>query len=103
MVNGRGADQSAVSGFLELVLRESGRREEALAAYERAIALDPEDALAKNNLAYLLAESGGDLDRDLEAIGKHLNPHLATSRPTRHADTLRLVAELQQTLQVVVV
>ena len=32
MVNGRGADQSAVSGFLELVLRESGRREEEFGA-----------------------------------------------------------------------
>ncbi len=43
-----------------------GRRDAALATYEKTIALNPELAMAKNNLAYLLAEHGGDLDRALE-------------------------------------
>jgi len=43
-----------------------GRRAEAIASYDKSIALDPEQGMAKNNLAYLLAESGGDLDRALE-------------------------------------
>lgn len=43
-----------------------GRTSDALAAYEKTIALNPEFALAKNNMAYLLAENGGDLDRALE-------------------------------------
>ena len=42
------------------------RRPEAIASYEKAISLNPDLAKAKNNLAYLLAESGGDLDRALE-------------------------------------
>lgn len=42
------------------------RTDEALATYEKTIALNPELAMAKNNLAYLLAEHGGDLDRALE-------------------------------------
>lgn len=43
-----------------------GRRSDAIASYDKSIALDPEQGMAKNNLAYLLAESGGDLDRALE-------------------------------------
>ena len=43
-----------------------GRTSDALAVYEKTIALNPEFALAKNNIAYLLAENGGDLDRALE-------------------------------------
>ncbi|MCR9098159.1 MAG: tetratricopeptide repeat protein [bacterium] len=42
------------------------RTSDALATYEKTIALNPEFAMAKNNLAYLLAEHGGDLDRALE-------------------------------------
>ena len=43
-----------------------GQTDDALAAYEKTISLNPEMPLAKNNLAYLLAEHGGDLDRALE-------------------------------------
>jgi len=42
------------------------RNEEAMAEYEEAIRLDAELAVAMNNLAYLLAEDGEDLDRALE-------------------------------------
>jgi tetratricopeptide (TPR) repeat protein len=51
---------------LALVYEQVGRRPDAIAAYEKAIALNDDLSLAKNNLAYLLAESGGDLDRALE-------------------------------------
>lgn len=44
----------------------NGRRPDAIRAYERAISLNGDLALAKNNLAYILAESGSDLDRALE-------------------------------------
>lgn len=43
-----------------------GEPEKARQAYERAIELDPELAPAKNNLAYLLAERGENLDRALD-------------------------------------
>ncbi len=42
------------------------RTEEAMARYEEAIRLDPGLAVAMNNLAYLLTEEGGDLDRALD-------------------------------------
>jgi tetratricopeptide (TPR) repeat protein len=37
-----------------------------MARYEDAIRLDPGLAVARNNLAYLIATTGGDLDRALE-------------------------------------
>jgi tetratricopeptide (TPR) repeat protein len=44
----------------------NGRRADAMRAYDKTIALNPDLVMAKNNLAYLLAEEGGDLDRALE-------------------------------------
>ncbi len=44
----------------------SGRHSDAMGAYEKAISLNGDLAMAKNNLAYMIAESGGDLDRALE-------------------------------------
>ena len=35
-------------------------------AYEKALAVNPQHAMAANNLAYLLSEHGGDADRALE-------------------------------------
>ncbi|MEN8182574.1 MAG: tetratricopeptide repeat protein [Myxococcota bacterium] len=58
------------SGRLNLVVgilhEGTGRQDSALEHYEAAIRLDPGLAAAKNNLAYLLAERGKDLDRALD-------------------------------------
>jgi tetratricopeptide (TPR) repeat protein len=43
-----------------------GRYDEAISHYEDALRLDPSLVGAKNNLAFLLAEHGGDLDRALD-------------------------------------
>jgi tetratricopeptide (TPR) repeat protein len=43
-----------------------GEKTRAMERYEDAIRLDPQLAVAKNNLAYLIAESGGSLDRALD-------------------------------------
>ncbi len=51
---------------LGLVYEQNGQRREAIDAYEKSISLNSDLAIAKNNLAYLLAKSGGDLDRALE-------------------------------------
>jgi tetratricopeptide (TPR) repeat protein len=45
-----------------MVLHQMGRNREATDAYERAVRLDPENVVALNNLAYMHAETGGDLD-----------------------------------------
>jgi tetratricopeptide (TPR) repeat protein len=42
------------------------RLPEAIERYEEAVRLSPDLAAAKNNLAYLLAETGGNLDRALD-------------------------------------
>jgi tetratricopeptide (TPR) repeat protein len=51
---------------LALAYESNGRPSEAIDAYEKSISLNGDLASAKNNLAYLLTESGGDLDRALE-------------------------------------
>ena len=52
-------------GTLALVLDGSGKKEEAERAYRATLQLDPDDAVAMNNLAFLLAGRGADLDQAL--------------------------------------
>jgi Flp pilus assembly protein TadD len=51
-----------VLSTLALVLDSAQRKPEAKQAYEATLKLDPNNAVALNNLAFLLAETGGDLD-----------------------------------------
>src|ERR1035437_7570270 len=51
-----------VLSTLALVLEAAGRWTEARQVYEVVLKLDPNNAVALNNLAYLLTEHGGDLD-----------------------------------------
>jgi tetratricopeptide (TPR) repeat protein len=44
----------------------TGRRAEAIPHYEEAIRIDPNLAIGKNNLAYLMADEGQNLDRALD-------------------------------------
>lgn len=69
---------------LAQLYEQTGRRQEAIETYEKAIALNGDLATAKNNLAYLLAESGGDLDRALELAqqAKELRPDDGNSADT---------------------
>lgn len=69
--------ESAHLHHLVAVLYEMGGRiDAAMEEYARAIELNDELGEAKNNLAYLLAESGNDLDRalDLAQSAKALMP-----------------------------
>ncbi|MEK7404324.1 MAG: tetratricopeptide repeat protein [Acidobacteriota bacterium] len=50
---------------LALLLEGSGQRGEARALYEQILRLQPDHPVALNNLAYMLAETGGDLDQAL--------------------------------------
>jgi tetratricopeptide (TPR) repeat protein len=58
-------DQPVVMGTLALVLDGYGRKAEAERAYRSTLKLDAENAIAMNNLAFLLAERDGDLDEAL--------------------------------------
>jgi tetratricopeptide (TPR) repeat protein len=59
-------DSAPLRFTLGTLYEGENRRAEAIAEYEEAIRIDPTIAVAKNNLAYLLAEQGDDLDRALE-------------------------------------
>ncbi len=59
-------DNANVHHFLGVLYELGGRRELAQKRYEDAIRLDPKLSEAKNNLAYLFAESGQNLDRALD-------------------------------------
>jgi Flp pilus assembly protein TadD len=71
-------DDTRVLSTLALVLDGAGRRPEAMQVYEATLKLDPSNAVALNNLAFLLAETGGDLDDALTKAqrAKQLLPNL---------------------------
>ena len=61
---------------LGLIYEQAGESDQAIAAYEKAVALNGNLGSAKNNLAYLLASEGRELDRalDLAQQAKELMP-----------------------------
>jgi tetratricopeptide (TPR) repeat protein len=58
-------ENSIVVSTLAQALDTAGRKPESVQAWEQAVKLDPRNAVALNNLAFLMAESGGDLDQAL--------------------------------------
>jgi len=70
--------------FLALLYEAQGKLDKAQASYENAIKFDDNHAFAKNNLAYLLADNGKDLDRalDLAQDAKELLPNDANAADT---------------------
>jgi Flp pilus assembly protein TadD len=59
-------ENAALARDLGMMYNEIGKTDIARGYYEKAIKLDHNDAFALNNLAYLLAESGGDLNVALD-------------------------------------
>jgi tetratricopeptide (TPR) repeat protein len=59
-------DQATLHLTLGSLFELQGHADKAIARYEDAVRLDPKLAVAKNNLAYLIAETGGSLDRALD-------------------------------------
>ena len=59
-------DDIVIGGTLALVQDQAGQSEEAEKQYRAVLKLDPDNGLAMNNLAYLLADNGGDLDEALQ-------------------------------------
>ncbi len=60
---------------LAMLYDGAGRREEARPAYEQVLKLQPDNAFALNNLAYIMAETGGDLDQAL-ALAQRAKQHM---------------------------
>jgi tetratricopeptide (TPR) repeat protein len=58
-------DSSNVLTNLAMLYEEIGKKDVAKKDYETAIKLDPKNAYALNNLAYLISESNGDLNEAL--------------------------------------
>lgn len=56
---------AAVLAYLGRALDEAGRRAEAIEAYRRSLSLDNRNPWVMNNLAYLVTETGGDLNEAL--------------------------------------
>jgi tetratricopeptide (TPR) repeat protein len=71
-------DNTMVLSELALVLDEGARKPEAKEYYEATLKLDPNNAVVLNNLAFLLCETGGDLDDALTKAtrAKQLLPSL---------------------------
>lgn len=71
-------DNTIVLATLALTLDTAGRKQEARLAYEQCLKIDPRNGVALNNLAYLLAENGGDLEMALTYAqrSKQLLPQL---------------------------
>jgi tetratricopeptide (TPR) repeat protein len=57
---------ATVIGTLALALDSAGNRPEALRAYRATLEIDADNAVAMNNLAFLLAEGGSELDEALQ-------------------------------------
>ena len=49
-----------------MILEVQGKRDQAKGRYEQALQIDPNAAVAANNLAYMYAEQGGNLDVALQ-------------------------------------
>jgi Flp pilus assembly protein TadD len=56
-------DPNSVEAAVRLatLLDVAGQKQMAVASYRRAVQLQPNNAVALNNLAYLLSETGGSL------------------------------------------
>jgi Flp pilus assembly protein TadD len=59
-------DSVQAASTLALTLDAAGRSDEAAAAYNDTLKLSPNNGVALNNMAYMIAERGGDLDLALD-------------------------------------
>jgi tetratricopeptide (TPR) repeat protein len=58
----RSPKSSAAQTVIGMILQMQNRPADAQASYEKALAMDPKAAVAANNLAWIYAEGGGNLD-----------------------------------------
>jgi tetratricopeptide (TPR) repeat protein len=70
--------------MVALVLSAQNRRAEAQKQYEQILAASPRSVVAANNLAWMYAEQGSNLDVALRASRRRRWPRLRRARPQRH-------------------
>src|SRR6202011_4610021 len=80
------ADPASVYPLLQLgmILETTGTMDQAKAVYEQLLKIDPNNAVALNNLAYRKAEEGLDLDSALNMAQKarQIQPNMTTVADT---------------------
>ena len=81
------ANPSTTLGYA-MLLEDGGKVEQARGMYEEVLKTDPDNATALNNLAYLKAEQGVDLDR---ALGYAQHALQRSPRDPNISDTLGLI------------
>jgi Flp pilus assembly protein TadD len=71
-------ENPAVLGTLALALDTAGRKSDARQVYEAALKVEPNNGIALNNLAFLIVDSGGDLEEALSLAqrAKRLLPNI---------------------------
>jgi tetratricopeptide (TPR) repeat protein len=77
-------DRNGVDAAIANVQDELGQKTEAISSYRRALAKTPDDPVVLNNLAFLLADRGGNTDEALQLINTALRkePNLAQLQDT---------------------
>jgi Flp pilus assembly protein TadD len=79
-------EDAAAHLLLAMALEAQGDWTGAANYYERTVDLAPDNVIALNNLAFILAETGGDLDRALSLVQR------ARSRAPHHPDVADTLA-----------
>ncbi|MGP0070773.1 MAG: tetratricopeptide repeat protein [Bryobacteraceae bacterium] len=61
-------DRKDLDGHIANLQEQLGQKKEAMATYRQALTKTPEDPVVLNNLAFLLADTGGDTDQALRMV-----------------------------------
>ncbi len=77
-------DGKGVDAMIANVQEQVGKKPEAIANYRKAVAKSPEDPIAMNNLAFLLADTGGDTKEALQLVSTAIRkaPNVPQMRDT---------------------
>jgi tetratricopeptide (TPR) repeat protein len=103
------ADPKSVSAFLNqaLICDALGKKKDATESYNKVLAIDPDNPLALNNLAFMTADSGANLDQAMtwaERAKKRApsNPDISDTlgyvyyRKNLNSEALRIFRQLSQ-------
>jgi tetratricopeptide (TPR) repeat protein len=100
-------NRAGIDGMVANIEEQAGKKAEAMADYRKALQKTPEDPAALNNLAFLLADSGGDTKEALDMVTKAIRkaPNVPQLKDTmawiqikRHntAEALQILKKLSQ-------